>query len=111
MTESARFADLNAKGRLLPSKDDRLRDRAEAVIRLQRALTAGLLQHIDHEASLNRNEATRDPPFGALLPIRGWPSVPHRIGCYGGLGETVRRVLSQEDWPQVNTMICKKAQR
>jgi hypothetical protein len=36
--------------------------------------------------------------------------VPHRIGCYGGLGETVRRVLSQEDWPQVNTMICKKAQ-
>jgi hypothetical protein len=29
---------------------------------------------------------------------------------YGGLGETVRRVLSQEDWPQVNTMICKEAQ-
>lgn len=36
--------------------------------------------------------------------------MPHRIGCYAGPGETVRRVLSQEDWPQVNTMICKKAQ-
>ena len=29
------FADLHAKGWLLPSEDDRLRDRAEAVIRLQ----------------------------------------------------------------------------
>jgi hypothetical protein len=38
------FADLHAKGRLLPSEDDRLRDRAEPVIRLQRGLTAGLLQ-------------------------------------------------------------------
>ena len=38
------FADLHAKGRLLTSQDDRLHDRAEAVIRLQRGLTAGLLQ-------------------------------------------------------------------
>lgn len=38
------FADLHARGRLLPSRDDRLRGRAEAVIGLQRGLTAGLLQ-------------------------------------------------------------------
>ena len=41
------FAGLHANGRLLPSQDDRLRDRAEAVIRLQRGLTAGLLQLVD----------------------------------------------------------------
>jgi hypothetical protein len=41
------FADLHSAGRLLPCDDDRLRDRAEAVIRLQRGLTSELLQLAD----------------------------------------------------------------
>src|SRR6266511_2229691 len=39
----AYFADLHESGDLLPNDDDRLRDRAEAAIRLQRGLTADLL--------------------------------------------------------------------
>jgi hypothetical protein len=41
------FASLHANGQLLPSEDDRLRDRAEAVIRLQRGLTAEMLHLVD----------------------------------------------------------------
>ncbi|MHB8463748.1 MAG: hypothetical protein ACYDH6_22510 [Acidimicrobiales bacterium] len=41
------FAALHAKAELLPAADDRLRDRAEAAIRLQRGLTAELLRLFD----------------------------------------------------------------
>lgn len=42
------FAELHTAGRLLPSDDDRLRDRAEEVIRLHRRLTSELFELIDH---------------------------------------------------------------
>jgi hypothetical protein len=62
------FADLHASGRLLPSGDDRLRDRAEAVIRLQRGLTAGLLQLVDDALSRRGEELAGD--LGGYLPCR-----------------------------------------
>jgi len=62
------FADLHAKGRLLPSQDDRLRDRAEAVIRLQRGLTAGLLQLVAEALSRRGTELAAD--LGGYLPCR-----------------------------------------
>ena len=52
------FADLHAKGRLLPTEDDRLRDRAEAAIRLHRGLTAELLQLGDDALSHQGTEMT-----------------------------------------------------
>jgi hypothetical protein len=45
------FAELHEKGELLPSGDDFLRDRAEAAIRLHRALTAELLQLVGQAMS------------------------------------------------------------
>jgi hypothetical protein len=62
------FADLHAKGRLLPSEDDRLRDRAEAVIRLQRALMAGLLQLVTD--ALSRRGEELMAALGGYLPCR-----------------------------------------
>jgi hypothetical protein len=53
------FARLHAAGELLPSDDDRLRDRAEAVIRLQRGLTAELLQLV--EGALARKVSSLGP--------------------------------------------------
>jgi hypothetical protein len=41
------FAKLHAAGELVPSEDDRLRDRAETVIRLQRGLASELLDFVD----------------------------------------------------------------
>jgi hypothetical protein len=62
------FANLHANGRLLPSADDRLRDRAEAVIRLQRGLSAELL-HLVGEALLRKGtELAAD--LGEYLPCR-----------------------------------------
>jgi hypothetical protein len=62
------FADLHAKGRLVPSEDDRLRDRAEAVIRWQRGLTAGLLQLVAEALSRRGTELAAD--LGGYLPCR-----------------------------------------
>ena len=62
------FADLHAKGRLLPSQDDRLRDRAEAVIRLQRGLAAGLLQLVAEALPWRGTELAAD--LGGYLPCR-----------------------------------------
>src|ERR1039457_3647001 len=62
------FVSLHASGRLLPSKDDRLRDRAEAVIRLQRGLTAGLLQLVDDALSQRATEQAAE--LGGYLPCR-----------------------------------------
>jgi len=62
------FVDLHASGRLLPSEDDRLRDRAEAVIRLQRGLTAELLQLVDGAMSQRGTELAAD--LGGYLPCR-----------------------------------------
>jgi hypothetical protein len=49
------FADLHERGNLLPTDDDHLRDRAEAAIRLHRALTTDLLRLVDR-AMLEKGE-------------------------------------------------------
>ena len=53
---------------MLPSQDDRLRDRAEAVIRLQRALMAGLLRLVADALSRRGEELTAD--LGGYVPCR-----------------------------------------
>jgi hypothetical protein len=62
------FARLHADGQLLPADDDRLRDRAEAVIRLQRGLTSELLQLAD-EALIRQGTELRSD-LGRYLPCR-----------------------------------------
>jgi hypothetical protein len=62
------FARLHASAQLLPSGDDRLRDRAEAVIRLQRGLNAELLRLMDAALSHRGTELTAD--LGEHLPCR-----------------------------------------
>src|SRR5215472_17415362 len=62
------FARLHASGQLLPSGDDRLRDRAEAVIRLQRGLNAELLHLVDEALLRKGNELVAD--LGEYLPCR-----------------------------------------
>jgi hypothetical protein len=61
-----RFAKLH--GKLLPSGDDRLRDRAEAVIRLQRGLTAAMLRLVDDARSQKESELSA--ALGGYLPCR-----------------------------------------
>jgi hypothetical protein len=62
------FAKLHADGKLLPSGDDRLRDRAEAVIRLQRGLTAAMLRLVDDALARKGTELAAD--LGGYLPCR-----------------------------------------
>ena len=62
------FASLHGTGRLLPSKDDSLRDRAEAVIRLQRGLTAELLRLVQDALSSLGTELVVE--LGGYLPCR-----------------------------------------
>lgn len=62
------FAELHARGQLLPSEDDRLRDRAEAVIRLQRGLAAELLNLVDDALSRRGTEMRAD--LGGYIPSR-----------------------------------------
>jgi hypothetical protein len=62
------FAKLHADGRLLPSGDDRLRYRAEAVIRLQRGLTAAMLRLVDDALARKGTELAAD--LGGYLPCR-----------------------------------------
>jgi len=62
------FADLHAKGQLLPSEDDRLRDAAEAAIRLHRALTVELLNVVAEALSHQGTEVTTD--LGDYVPCR-----------------------------------------
>jgi hypothetical protein len=62
------FADLHTAGQLLPCDDDRLRDRAEAAIRLQRRLTSELLQIADQALLRTGTELTAD--LGRYLPWR-----------------------------------------
>ena len=64
----AYFTRLQADGELLPSADDRLRDRAEAVIRLQRGLTFELLQLVDDALLQKGKELSAD--LGDYLPCR-----------------------------------------
>lgn len=59
---------MHADGKLLPAGDDRLRDRAEAVIRLQRGLTAGMLRLVDDALSHKGSELSAD--LGGHLPCR-----------------------------------------
>ena len=72
------FAKLHAEGELVPSDDDRLRDRAEAVIRLQRGLTAQLLQLVDDALAQKGTELRAD--LGGYLPchVDWWEAV--RLG-------------------------------
>jgi hypothetical protein len=62
------FASLHASGRLLPAEDDRLRDRAEAVIRLQRGLSAEMLHLVDQALLRRGTELATD--LGGYLPSR-----------------------------------------
>ena len=62
------FAKLHAGGKLLPSGDDRLRDRAEAVIRLQRGLTSAMLRLVN--AALSRKGTELAADLGGYLPCR-----------------------------------------
>jgi hypothetical protein len=62
------FAMLHRAGELLPSDDDRLRDRAEAVIRLQRGLTSELLRFVDDVTMRTGAELRTD--LGHYLPCR-----------------------------------------
>ena len=64
----ARFAALHVSGQLLPDADDDLRDRAEAAIRLQRGLTADLLDLVDLALTDEGNEHCCD--LGDWLPCR-----------------------------------------
>ena len=62
------FRKLHDRGELLPSADDRLRDRAEAAIRLQRGLTADLIQLMrDALAAPDRELRTT---LGGFVPSR-----------------------------------------
>jgi hypothetical protein len=62
------FARLHTSRQLLPSSDDRLRDRAEAAIRLQRGLNAELLRLAD--AALSHRGAEFAADLGEYLPCR-----------------------------------------
>jgi hypothetical protein len=64
----AYFADLHASGDLLPDDDDRLRDRAEGAIRLQRGLAADLIQLLDMALAARGTEHRAD--LGDWLPCR-----------------------------------------
>jgi len=62
------FSRLHASGQLLPSGDDRLRDRAEAAIRLQCGLNAELLRLVDAALSHKGTELAAD--LGEYLRCR-----------------------------------------
>jgi hypothetical protein len=62
------FAKIHADGELLPSDDDLLRDRAEAIIRLQRGLTAEMLQLVDDALAQKGVELSAE--LGEYLPCR-----------------------------------------
>ena len=62
------FAELHAAGMLLPSADDRLRDRAEEAIRLHRRLTAELFALIDRALPSTGIECAAD--LDEWLPCR-----------------------------------------
>jgi hypothetical protein len=62
------FADLHARGTLLPSRDDRLRDLAETAIRLRRGLIGELLQLVDGAISQRGGEMATD--LGGHIPCR-----------------------------------------
>lgn len=61
------FSRLHSHGHLLPCDDDRLRDRAEAALRLQRELTSELLGLLDR--ALSRRTDVADDLLG-YLPCR-----------------------------------------
>lgn len=63
------FVSLHAAGALLPDDDDRLRDRAEAALRMHRRLTANLLTLVD--------EALAHPSLEQHDDLGGW--IPCRI--------------------------------
>jgi hypothetical protein len=62
------FAELHAKGDLLPARDDRIRDLAEAAVRLHRGLTAELLELADDALSDDGTELMAD--LGGRIPCR-----------------------------------------
>jgi hypothetical protein len=62
------FASLNISGHLLPEEDDRLRDRLEGALRLQKGLTADLLRLVDAAIADKGTEHQAD--LGDWLPCR-----------------------------------------
>jgi len=64
----AYFAELHAAAALLPDADDRLRDRAEAAVRLQRGLNAHLLDVVD--SALAQKSVEQRVDLGGWLPCR-----------------------------------------
>ena len=95
------FADLHARGELLPSADDRLRDRAEAAIRLQRGLAAELL-HLFNRAHAEKGTEQR-ADLGDWLPCRVlviggeveeiWCALSVRAANGAGVSSVVRDLL------------------
>ncbi len=62
------FSELHEAGRLLPDEDDSLRDRAEAAIRLQRGLTADLIELLG--LALAEPDSEHRGDLGDWLPCR-----------------------------------------
>ena len=62
------FAQLHATGRLLPTADDVLRDRAEAVTRLQRGLRGAIIDLFEAAVADPGTEHRLD--LGGLIPAR-----------------------------------------
>lgn len=62
------FAELHAAGRLLPSDDDLLRDRAEAVTRLQRGLRVAITELFEAASEEPGTEHRTD--LGGWIPAR-----------------------------------------
>lgn len=96
------FAKLHTDGELLPSDDDRLRDRAEAVIRLQRGLTSDLLRLVDD--ALARTGTELGACLGNYLPCRVlvsyggdiqeiWCAISVRAADGTNVGDKLRNIL------------------
>jgi hypothetical protein len=62
------FAELNETGRLLPTEDDRLRDRAEAAIRLQSGMAGELLALLAEARANSGRDA--ETSLGGWVPAR-----------------------------------------
>ena len=97
------FAELHTRGgQLLPSEDDRLRDRAEAAIRLQRGLTAELLNLVDD--ALSRRGTEMRAELGGYIPSRVlvqsgggvqeiWCALSSRARDGNPIGDQLRNIL------------------
>lgn len=90
------FARLHALDQLLPCGDDRLRDRAEAALRVQRALANELIGLLESALSRRGTEITAD--LGNYLPCRMLAREDkgvEEIWCARGVLDTYRARVSE----------------